>query len=184
MNLDKEILSFLLQGNLGKIKVYFNKENINNTYNDRSYTALSMCIFSNNYESIEYLISIGAFINFQDKYLNSPLSDLLEINSPDIRIVKLLVEKGANINSYDNKGNTPLFNACLNKTINLDIIKYLIENSAYMYYRCFLTSSDRGLKEFILEYSKEIREDILEYIKLNSLKDVLDYSNIIEIHKK
>ncbi len=78
----------------------------------------------NNPIIIDYLISVGADINFQDKYIESPLH--LAVRDGNEKIINFLVENKADLNIKNIKGDTPLHLAVENK--NMETIICLISS--------------------------------------------------------
>jgi ankyrin repeat protein len=171
--MDKDLCYALLKGDYEVIKNHFNINNVNESYDSREYTALSIAVLSNDYKTVKYLLDIGAFPNFSDNFQNTILMEFVEIQKPKIEILKILIEHGANVYDKDRGGGTALFKACTNKSISLNLVKYLIESGSDLSDMYFQYDSDpayRGIQHIIEDCGNLIKSDIKDYIKyLNTL---------------
>ncbi|KAJ5071731.1 ada2a-containing complex component 3 isoform d [Anaeramoeba ignava] len=88
----------------------------------------------NTFETIKYLISNGADVNFGNFYNQTPLHLICEYQKENtLKIMKYLIEKGADINIKRQYfyNQTPLHLICqYQKENTLEIIKYLIKKGA------------------------------------------------------
>jgi len=85
--------------------------------------------YSKNKNFIEYLLTIGADINYQDQYGNSPLLYACYYNNQDIII--LLLKYGANVNIIDIYNNSAMDMAY--STNNLTIANILVDYNIDLY---------------------------------------------------
>lgn len=91
--------------------------------------------YCNNYEAkpeiVEYLLKLGAFVNFRDKYGNTALSSMFSIlnrNKSRSNIVQILLDFGGDPNITDCSGNTSLHDAV--KVATLEEVQNLLKYGA------------------------------------------------------
>jgi ankyrin repeat protein len=114
-------------------------------------------IVKNKKKIVNYLIDMGADVNFADDDKNTPLHFACEYNHP--KMVRLLFKKGANPNVLNNEGHTPLtmamcenyynifdvfFIECKNLDMNL-LKKTLYEKMSFEHANFFLSNVNSRL---------------------------------------
>jgi len=165
--MEKDLFEALRKGQYEYVKEHINIHNVNESYNNGTYNALSIAIHSNDYKTIKHLLDVGAFPNFADDFKRTILMNFVTIDKPKIEILKILIEHGANVYDKDRAGSTALFKACLNRYISLNLVKYLIESGSDlsdMYFEYDMEPSYRGIRQIIQDYGSKINSDIKEHI--------------------
>ncbi|KAJ5071733.1 cyclin-dependent kinase inhibitor 2c [Anaeramoeba ignava] len=119
----------------------------------------------NTLETIKYLISNGADVNFGNFYNQSPLHFACQNqNENKLEIIKYLIEKGADINALTKNGETPLHIVCQYQKENiLEIIKYLIEKGADINIKSQYYYNQTPL-HYVCQYQKENALEIIKYL--------------------
>ncbi len=95
----------------------------NSTYTEYP---IFQCLDDTRLEMLAFLLEVGADVNVQNKYGDSPLGESVSYYEP--QCVKKLIENGANLNIRDEEGVTPIFFAIIGR--QPDILRILIENGA------------------------------------------------------
>lgn len=114
----------ILQKNFQNVNpnIYLKNKNGEET----SWTPLMMCVFTEFFDGVDFLLEQGADPNMVGKDGKSPLSIAAIKNKPSI--IKKLLKANAEINYKDVQGRTALMNAC--ESGIFDNVKTLLENKA------------------------------------------------------
>jgi len=92
------------------------------------YSPLFMACKGGNENLVKYLVELGADVNKENKFNETPLYGACEEEEGKEKIVKYLVEHGINIKIVNMNGYSPLFMTC--KSGNKSLVKYLVELGA------------------------------------------------------
>lgn len=114
-NADSEMVKFLIQCGA----------DVNIQDRSQKYTALHFAARDQREDIVKVLLENGAEVNAQDKFGNTPLSECVTNNSPNLNIVRMLLKEGADPNKQNNYENSAMDTA--RKIGNMDLINLLKE---------------------------------------------------------
>ncbi|MDG7052918.1 MAG: ankyrin repeat domain-containing protein, partial [Wolbachia endosymbiont of Alcedoecus sp.] len=108
LDLDKELLTAVQDGDLNKVEGLANQGAGLNTKGSNDWTLLHFAAFSNKFDIVKFLLDKNANIKAKDVYGNTPLHVAAQYDSK-LEIVKFLLDKNASgINDVNNNSSTPL----------------------------------------------------------------------------
>ncbi len=108
LDLDKELLTAVQDGDLNKVEGLANQGAGLNTKGSNDWTLLHFAVFSNKFDIVKFLLDKNANIKAKDVYGNTPLHVAAQYDSK-LEIVEFLLDRNASgINDVNNNGSTPL----------------------------------------------------------------------------
>jgi ankyrin repeat protein len=110
------------EGNVNEIRDYLNvAKDLKSDFDSESILHYAIDNCQNNYfETIEFLINNGAYINsHHSNLMETPLHRLCARAKPRIDVIKMMLEKGAEVNAVDISGKTPIFFCNFNYSVEL-----------------------------------------------------------------
>ncbi|MCA7010493.1 ankyrin repeat domain-containing protein [Wolbachia endosymbiont of Tribolium confusum] len=128
LDLDKELLTAVQDGDLNKVEGLANQGAGLNTKGSNDWTLLHFAASSNKFDIVKFLLDKNANIKAKDVYGNTPLHVAAQYDSK-LEIVEFLLDKNASgINDVNNNGSTPLHVAIQgNKS---STVKFLLNKGA------------------------------------------------------
>jgi serine/threonine protein kinase/ankyrin repeat protein len=125
----RAILVAVQQDDLNKVKELLSKAKDPklevNRRNEDGRSPLFFARSSKSLDMIHYLISVGADVNIQDNWLDTPLSNIC-FYQDNLELVKVLIDAGSTTENINSWGNTPFMNACQGG--HNRVASYLLEN--------------------------------------------------------
>lgn len=123
--------------------------------------ALHVAVFRDRKELVDYLLSIGADVNAQDRLGRTPLIVVYTRRVPNNLIARKLLEAGADPNISDKDGRTPLHKAINMKCVIgvRDLLKHGADTSAKCKYEMWkdpVTPRDLALRQGLMYFVKMI----------------------------
>ena len=166
----RTIRKAIMENNITYIQKFFrdNPELLN--YDTATGTWLNIAIAYKQKEIIQYLISLGADVNYGGKDEPTPINKAVMAGSLDI--IKMLVENGANIET-DAALENPLFSAILQK--NAEIVGYFLMRDIDVTIKYLLNYGEVDALKFAKIWSTSEIVSLIEnqFIKLGiSLPDI------------
>ncbi|WP_419198621.1 ankyrin repeat domain-containing protein [Wolbachia endosymbiont of Rhagoletis cingulata] len=108
LDLDKELLTAVQDGDLNKVEGLANRGASLDTKDNNDWTLLHFAASSNKFDIVKFLLDKNANIKAKDVYGNTPLHVAAQYDSK-LEIVEFLLDKNASgINDVNNNGSTPL----------------------------------------------------------------------------
>jgi ankyrin repeat protein len=126
-------------------------------YNNERYEGYYNVDEEDEYEIIEFLLSVGISPNFKNKHGLTIMNYAIEHNR--LEICQLLIDHGVNVNSTNNIGDTLVHMAC--EYMNFDILLLLVKNGANID-----LENDLGLKPIHCIVSYHVNDDIEDFYRM------------------
>ncbi|CAH1776801.1 unnamed protein product [Owenia fusiformis] len=164
MEFERGIWSFVLDGEIDKIKDYFFKGGDPNLKDSSGYAPLHYSCRSGNADITQLLLENGADVNCRTRSGGvTPLHRACMRGHVDV--AKILMKYNANISVQDNDGKT-----CLNKTVengHLDVIKIFLSHPQFKDIIQYKDNKGRTLKDYGENLDDSKKQKLLELLYIS-----------------